>query len=150
MFDDVTKERFWSKADKSGGPDACWPWMAALNDKGYGHFTLKRFEANGSRAHRISVLLSGRDIPEGMVVDHVCKNRRCVNPSHLRVVTQKENVTQNSLSYQAINAAKTHCIRGHEFTPENTYLRSEGRRCRTCRKILGAEQHARRKERNSK
>ena len=72
-------------------------------------------------------------IPKGYVIDHLCENTQCINPYHLEVVTNKENVLRgNGLTAQ--NARKTHCKRGHEFTPENTYLdkAGKGRACNTC------------------
>ncbi|NED52837.1 HNH endonuclease, partial [Micromonospora aurantiaca] len=65
------------------------------------------------------------------VTDHLCRNRACVNVTHLEIVTNRINILRGE-TLQAANAAKTHCIRGHEFTPENTYVKNGGRDCRTC------------------
>lgn len=125
------KERFWAKVEKTHN---CWNWTAAITpDSGYGAFNIgERIE----RAHRFSVILSGREIPPGMFVDHICRNRRCVRPEHLRVVTPRQNAIENSVSIFAVNARKTECPRGHAYNDTNTYRRKDGRGkfCRVCAK----------------
>lgn len=92
-----------------------------------------------SLVHRVSLELAGRPIPEGLVTDHLCRVRRCFNPDHLEAVTRQENTLRSPVAIAALNAAKTHCVHGHEFSPENTYVYQENptgaprRRCRTCR-----------------
>jgi len=81
-------------------------------------------------------LLFFNKIPNGLVLDHLCKNRKCVNPLHLRVVTQAVNCLSGD-SPPARNSRKTHCPNGHEYSPENTY-HSGGRHCRICKKAQGA------------
>lgn len=82
--------RFWSKVDKT---ESCWRWTGAKSGSGYGYIaTAPRPHQAMARAHRISWLLSGRDIPENMVLDHLCRVRDCVNPEHLEVTTFKENI----------------------------------------------------------
>lgn len=78
-------ERFWPKVDKSG---PCWLWTAAINPKGYGTF---RADGRSWRAHRYSYVLHYGEIPDAMLIDHRCHVRSCVNPAHLRVVTNKQN-----------------------------------------------------------
>ncbi len=132
-------DRFWPKVNKNGpipehaphlGP--CWIWTARVNPiSGYGQLTI----GNGTQspyAHRLAYELAGGTIPPGYQVDHLCRVPTCVNPAHLEAVTPQEN-TLRSRAPTAINARKTHCVNGHELTPENTGVRPNGRRfCREC------------------
>lgn len=85
-MDNSTRERFWVKVDKTEG---CWNWTANTSTKGYGQFWV-----NGklNQAHRVSWEQVSGPIPTGLLIDHMCHNRRCVNPSHLRTVTNKQNM----------------------------------------------------------
>ena len=130
-------ERFWSKVDKSGGPDACWPWTGCVGDNGYGQFW------DGARivkAHRFAAEV-GR---EPIDVDHTCHNgggckggktcahRRCTNPSHLEAVTHQVNAARGETGKRS-TPWKMHCIRNHKYTPENQYIDGKGhQRCRRC------------------
>lgn len=108
----------------------CWIWSGSVNGQGYGRISIggRRYQA-----HRIFMEASGADL-RGLVADHKCRNRLCVNPKHLRAVTVGENGKENSISPWGKNAAKTHCIRGHELSGNNLHVDSDGyRRCRTCR-----------------
>lgn len=125
-------DRFWAKVEKT---DECWIWTAARISSGYGCFYL-----DGSKlAHRVSYELCVGQIPDGLVIDHLCRNKLCVNPAHLEAVTQRTNVARGTLSSSVSAANKrrgatvTHCPRGHEYTPENTKISVKGwRSCRTC------------------
>ena len=122
------EERFWSKAEKT---DSCWNWKSNMHFKGYGLFSL-----NGKtvKAHRIAFELSKGQILEGLTIDHLCRNRRCVNPSHLEAVSMKENTLRGN-GPSAIHSRKTHCKKGHELTSDNmvpSYLKKGERRCLTC------------------
>lgn len=122
-------KRFWETAHITRR-DECWEWQGARMGVGYG-----RFYADNGRphvAHRVAYQFAYRPVPDGLVVDHLCRNVRCVNPWHLEAVTHGEN-TRRGTSQSALNAKKTHCKHGHEFTPENTHVDTLGRRvCRTC------------------
>lgn len=83
----TVEQRFWSKVDKSGD---CWVWTASVDGRGYGQFNYG--DGTNRRAHRLSLELVGEEISADMQVDHICGNRRCVKPSHLRPVTSKQNL----------------------------------------------------------
>lgn len=127
--------------------DTCWIWQGAKDTHGYGSLN---FGKKTQIAHRVVYeALSGK-IPKGMSLDHLCRNPICVNPDHLEPVTHKENVLRG-VGPTAINAQKTHCKRGHEFTKDNTRITVVGGRlCRACDKIyklnwnvrVGAENRA--------
>lgn len=87
-------ERFWSKVDKSGGQDACWPWMAFCQPKGYGRFGIQRSDGSWGRiqAHRLSYELTYGAIPDDLHVLHHCDNPPCCNPTHLFLGTNADNV----------------------------------------------------------
>lgn len=131
-LDEDFAKRFWSKVEKT---EECWNWTAAKHGQGYG--LIKKGDTS-VRAHRISVLMSGREIPDGYNVDHLCRNTSCVRPDHLEVVTSKENTLRGN-GITAQEARQTHCKREHEFTPENTRTDSGNHRhclsCETVRKI---------------
>jgi hypothetical protein len=130
--------RFWSHVEKT---DDCWNWTGRPSKQGYGRLWT-RVDDDGRRqikqAHRWAYETLVGPIPEGLVIDHLCRNRLCVNPEHLEPVTDLENLMRGE-TLVALNSAKTHCHRGHEFTEENTYVRvREGRPrrgCRACHRI---------------
>ncbi len=102
----------------------CWLWLGTANKRGYGAIS-----RDGQRimAHHGTYELYVGPIPEGLELDHLCRNPRCVNPLHLEPVTHAENVARGT------KAQQTHCKRGHEFTPANTYICKRGLRvCRAC------------------
>ncbi len=113
--------------------DDCWRWRGASDPKGYGRVgRMINGKAVTKLAHRVVYEAWVGAIPEGLQLDHLCRNHACVNPDHLEPVTQRENLLRGD-TITARNAAKTHCLRGHEFTSDNTYVRPGGKRnCRTC------------------
>jgi hypothetical protein len=125
-------ERFMSHAEVDPDTD-CWMWTGALRDGRYGAFSPEGRRGSLAMAHRWIYEQMVGPIPEGQQLDHfVCARTSCVNPDHVRPTSAREN-TVRSTGPAAINLAKTHCKNGHEFTPENTRILSDGeRRCRTC------------------
>lgn len=125
-----TLVRFQSKV--GAGQNGCWPWLAAKSIGGYGVFNV----GGGTRyAHRISYVAHKGEIPKGLDLDHLCRNRACVNPEHLEVVTRSQNLRRGT-GTPAQRAAQTHCKRGHELNSENTWIHPKGYRyCRVCDKL---------------
>lgn len=142
---DTPEKRFWAKVDKAGPapecrPDLgpCWLWKGAKGGnqryQKYGRVQVAGTGKTG-QAHVVSYKWAGGFVPDGWDVDHLCRVSLCVRPSHLEAVTHKENLARGD-GQPARNARKTHCIRGHEFAPENTYVGPRGgRTCRACRKL---------------
>lgn len=125
------EQRFWAHTIKRG-PDDCWLWKGRPSSRGYGRLTTPW--SSSTPAHRVSFMLHHGSIPDGHVIDHICRERTCVNPAHLRCVTPRINGLENSLSPAAINAKKTHCLHGHPLSGENLIHAQGGRRCRTCQR----------------
>lgn len=135
------RERFEAKVLK-GAYTTCWIWTGSAQKSGYGKISTG---PSGilKRANRVSFELYVGEIPDGIFVCHKCDNPWCVNPDHLFLGTPKENtadaIAKGRMSTPkcgAANKAKTHCVHGHEFTPENTYIYSSGLRCcKECNKL---------------
>ena len=134
-LDDKVIKRFWDKVDIKG-KDECWEWKASDNGTGYGKFYLKGWQnSEFIYAHRVSYILYYGKIPKNYEIDHLCRNRICVNPQHLEAVLGKINILRG-ISCSAQNARKTHCIKGHLLSDENLYHLGEGEKriCKICRK----------------
>lgn len=126
--------------DKSG---ECWEWGGYRNEDGYGQI---KVEGRMQGAHRVVYEHEIGPIPEGLELDHLCKNRACVNPAHLEPVTGRVNILRGE-GFGAVNARKTYCIHGHPFDKANTHIDSRGRRnCRACHR----ERMRRKRERATK
>lgn len=115
----------------------CWEWTGSYNSNGYPRYNCKK-PGMGTIPYRISWKILVGDIRH--TLDHLCRNPGCVRPSHLEDVPMGVNVMRGSNPF-AVNARKTHCINGHEFTKENTLVKSDGRRCRECVKVKSREWH---------
>jgi hypothetical protein len=128
-------ERFWIKVAKNGptpahAPDLgpCWVWTAGMSPKGYGWF---KAPDRARLAHQFAYMLTVGPIPEGTELDHLCRNRACVNPGHLEPVDHATNVRRGDGGPGKF--PRTHCPQGHEYTESNTrWAPSGGRRCRKC------------------
>lgn len=123
-------------------PNGCWVWTRSKDIGGYGRVT---WYGKGMPVHRAYLIDLGRNVPEGMTVDHLCRVRACANPDHLEVVTNRENILRG-FGPPAVNARKTCCKNGHEFTNENTSIRPNGGRyCRACWRATWHKRHAERR-----
>ncbi len=139
--DEFSREaRFWLNIEHDDSLD-CWVWAGVRDSGGYGH---TRINGRQYRAHRVAYELFVGVIPEGMHVDHLCRNRACINPDHMELVTPRENVLRG-VGISAENARKTACIHGHLFDAANTYVSKTGRRqCRECHRIRQSKINKRR------
>lgn len=143
-WEKMQEQRFWLKVIAAGALD-CWIWNGTMHRKGYGQFdgidrTVK--------AHRFSYEAMIGEIPQGLVLDHLCRVRSCVNPYHLEPVTSGVN-TRRGLG-NSTRPLKTHCPQGHEYVEGNIYLEvaKDGgnvRHCRTCRLRAVAVANAKKK-----
>src|ERR1017187_10429938 len=117
-------------------PSGCWAWTGYINARGYGQV---RHQRRLRRGHRLAYILAKGPISDGFEIDHLCRQRDCVNPPHLEAVTHQENCRRYTRLI-------THCPQGHEYTPENTKIPADGYRdCRTCQNEPRRELHLRAK-----
>ena len=131
-MNDDTIRRFWSRVQMNG--PLCWDWQGAISSTGYGIFMDGR---KALLAHRVSFVLTGHLLDEGSTVDHLCRNRKCVNPSHLRAISLKENILCGN-GFSASHARKTVCPKcGGSYTQSKT-----GRRCIPCRLLRRRQRYA--------
>jgi hypothetical protein len=119
----------------------CRLFLGSLNDAGYGKFGMGH--GGWDRAHRVAYSAFIGPIPDGLTIDHLCRNRACIEPTHLEAVSKRTN-TLRGISPAAIHARKTACHNGHEFTEENTYIEigNSARHCRQCRRDRGKARQA--------
>lgn len=121
------EERFWAKVEKT---ETCWLWTGATSSWGYGNFYV---DGKYLKAHRWAYENFVGPIPEGLDLDHLCRVRHCVRPTHLEPATRRENLKRGEVPWGAWQLARTHCPQGHPYSGENLYTYPDGRRaCRTC------------------
>lgn len=144
-WDEGVRTRFWSKVSK--GPEgACWDWLGGRSPRGYAIFSIDNV---AYAAHRLAYCHLVAPVPADLVCDHLCRNRSCVNPSHLEPVANRENVSRGlaPIVCNLRNGSITHCPQGHAYTPENTRIGTKGSRtCRTCEKAGSARLTAKRRD----
>lgn len=117
----------------------CWLWVGALFSNGYGAFWRGK---QNVRAHRYSYSLHLGEVPDGLVLDHKCRVRSCVNPHHLEPVTVGENIRRGNQGL--LERRRTHCPRGHPYNEANTYRSAKGKRhCRACGREFARRKKAR-------
>lgn len=128
------------------GPGGCIVWTGAKTE-GYGRINV---EGRSSLAHRVAYLIFKGDIPDGLELDHLCRNPSCINPGHLEPVTRKVNTDRGvcAETHRKRFASQTHCKNGHEYTPENTYRapKSGKRHCKSCARLAQRERYMRNKQ----
>ena len=135
----TAEEVFWSHAIPAPG---CWGWDGKPRADGYAVFFADK---KAYYAHRFSWMFHRGSIDQGLQVDHLCRNRSCTNPKHLRLATIKQNVLAG-IGRSAENTRKTHCPKGHPYTGDNLFYGSKGdRRCRECNRQQCAEYGQRRR-----
>jgi hypothetical protein len=129
------QERFWARVRRTV---TCWLWEGCKDRLGYGEVC---YRGGNRKAHRRSYELLVGPVPDGLELDHLCRNPSCVNPAHLEPVTHAENVRRgiSGSVNGARQAAKTHCKRGHPYSAENTRTHRGMRQCRTCKRLLERE-----------
>lgn len=135
--------RFWSKVEMQS-MEGCWEWHAAKNSEGYGRYY---FDGKARPAHRLAYEAMRGPIPTGLQIDHLCRNRACVNLDHLEPVSGRVNVLRGE-GPAARCARVTLCPQGHPYDEANTYITTKGKRnCRACT-YLQHRENRRRKARS--
>ena len=123
-LDSEYRQKFWSRVDKTG---ECWTWQGSITCYGYGQFS-HPVKGMSNRAHRVAWEMANGPVPEGLVLDHLCRNRACVRPDHLEAVPNRTNVLRG-YGVSAEFARRTHCSRGHELPTAGSRV------CKGCEQI---------------
>lgn len=111
--------------------NGCWEWIAYIDNNGYGRISIN---SKSRLAHRVMYMITNKKLNKSLEIDHLCKNRKCINPKHLEEVEAIENTKRGDAWLYNIN--KTHCRKGHQYDKDNTYIYSDGRRaCRKCDRL---------------
>lgn len=118
----------------------CWVWSGARHKDGYGTFFTGK---SSTRSHRYSYEMYKGKIPQGLTLDHLCRNPNCVNPNHLEPVTLKENIRRAPKQISNINRNKTNCPLMHEY---DYNFRKKYGKCKICNSIAGAKYYRKRKK----
>jgi hypothetical protein len=140
-------DRFWEKAevvaDASAHSGPCWIWVRHISKSGYGRIF---WQGEARDAYRVSYETLVGAVPDGLELDHLCRNRACVNPAHLDAVPHRVNSLRGG-SPLAAQSRQNECVHGHPLCGDNLIIRRDGsRRCRSCKNERAAERRARTKE----
>jgi hypothetical protein len=128
----MSADKFLTYVDQSG-PSGCWLWVGCVTHNGYGRVS---YRGRLLLAHRAALLLLRQvEMPRGVAVqvDHLCRNRRCVNPDHLEIVAHGENLRRSRVARWGTER-KVVCVRGHLLRPPRPGKHGDSRRCRQCQK----------------
>lgn len=144
------QERLLAKIEKRDGgyTSPCWFWTGAMFQNGYAAIKAGR---RAARAHRVSYETFIGPIPDDLTIDHLCRNKSCVNPDHLEPVTNKENFLRAVFpkTHGFNKREKTHCPKGHAYDTQNTHITPQGwRKCKICQRQKSNEWHAKNREYN--
>ena len=150
MASNVDRDRLFARLERKG--NGCLEWTGGKDRSGYGAILVGGRQTG---THRLAWVLANGPIPSGMYICHQCDNPACCDIDHLFLGTPSDNARdreRKGRSAPSWNGSKTHCAKGHEFSPENTYIipKSGWRECRTCKRAQSAIQEARRKARRER
>ena len=118
-------KKFWSRIKVVNN---CWEWQGGIKMDGYGSFYWNKKQYP---SHRIAYQILRGNVPEGLELGHLCRNRKCCNPEHLEPVTHHQNLMRGN-TIIAINSRKTHCPQGHPYNGDNLIIKHGSRVCRIC------------------